>query len=136
MTKPQISLHLMLTLTHKEYSRVTSLSNLTSQLRIGSSSPWTTAISTIPSAEESPNPQKSANAKGNTTLLMLVRNSDVEDAIKSIRELEDRFNKKYSYPWVLLNEVPFTPEFIKCVHFLPMPCRNRLNSLITGESVS
>ncbi|THU93808.1 glycosyltransferase family 15 protein [Dendrothele bispora CBS 962.96] len=42
---------------------------------------------------------------------MLARNNDVEGAIRSIRSLEDRFNAKHQYPYVLLNEVPFSDDF-------------------------
>ena len=28
-----------------------------------------------------------------------------------MREAEDRFNVKYRYPWMFLNEEPFTEEF-------------------------
>ncbi|KAI0367098.1 glycosyltransferase family 15 protein [Pilatotrama ljubarskyi] len=42
---------------------------------------------------------------------MLARNSELETAMGSVRELEERFNKRYGYPWVFLNEVPFTDEF-------------------------
>ena len=42
---------------------------------------------------------------------MLCRNEEVDGAVKSVRELEDRFNHKYHYPWVFLNEVEFTEEF-------------------------
>jgi len=45
-------------------------------------------------------------------MLMLARNSDLEFAYHSIREIEEQFNRKHGYPWVLLNEVPFTEEFI------------------------
>lgn len=44
---------------------------------------------------------------------MLARNADTDNAVRSIRELEDKFNKKYHYPWVFLNEVPFTDNFKK-----------------------
>ncbi|KAI9028144.1 nucleotide-diphospho-sugar transferase [Phycomyces nitens] len=30
-----------------------------------------------------------------------------------MRYLEDRFNRKYNYPWIFLNEEPFTEEFVK-----------------------
>jgi alpha 1,2-mannosyltransferase len=49
--------------------------------------------------------------RANATLLMLARNTDVEGAVKSVRRLEDRFNRVHKYPWVFLNEVPFTEEF-------------------------
>ena len=44
-------------------------------------------------------------------MLMLARNSDVNDAVKSVRRLEDRFNRKFGYPWLFLNEEPFSEEF-------------------------
>jgi alpha 1,2-mannosyltransferase len=53
--------------------------------------------------------------KANAVFLMLCRNEEVDGAVKSIRELEDRFNHKYHYPWVFLNEVEFTEDFKKCV---------------------
>jgi alpha 1,2-mannosyltransferase len=58
--------------------------------------------------------------RANATLLMLARNSDVDGAVRSVREVEDRFNRKYSYPWVFLNEQPFSDEFIRCApsHFV------------------
>ena len=48
---------------------------------------------------------------------MLARNSDVDSAVRSVRELEDRFNRRAQYPWTFLNEVPFSDEFKKCVVF-------------------
>lgn len=50
--------------------------------------------------------------KENATLVMLVRNSELEGALSSMRSLEDRFNRNYKYPWVFLNDVPFDEEFI------------------------
>ena len=29
---------------------------------------------------------------------------------------EDRFNKKYNYPYVFLNEEPFSEQFKQCVY--------------------
>jgi len=42
---------------------------------------------------------------------MLARNSDLEGAVRSVRELEDRFNRQFGYPYVFLNEEPFTDNF-------------------------
>ena len=39
-----------------------------------------------------------------------------------MRQLEDRFNWKYNYPWVLLNDEPFTDEFRECVSINPYHC--------------
>ncbi|KAK9432730.1 nucleotide-diphospho-sugar transferase [Lipomyces doorenjongii] len=46
------------------------------------------------------------------TFVMLVRNSELHDARSSIRYVEDRFNKNFHYPWLFLNDKPFSPEFI------------------------
>lgn len=51
----------------------------------------------------------------NATLLMLARNSDLAGAISSVSQMEDKFNKHCNYPWVFLNEEPFTEEFKRCV---------------------
>ena len=53
--------------------------------------------------------------RANATFVMLARNNDMDSAVKSVREVEDRFNRKYHYPWVFLNEEPFTEEFKKHV---------------------
>ncbi|KAI3403688.2 KTR2 [Candida oxycetoniae] len=51
--------------------------------------------------------------KENATMVMLVRNFEVEGALASMRSLEDRFNREYKYPWVFLNDEPFDHEFIE-----------------------
>ncbi|KAF8233396.1 glycosyltransferase family 15 protein [Tricholoma matsutake] len=47
----------------------------------------------------------------NATIVMLVRNSELEGALDSVRQLEDRFNRKHGYPYVFLNDVAFTENF-------------------------
>lgn len=49
--------------------------------------------------------------RANATLFMLARNSDIDGAEASVLSLENQFNKKHGYPWVFLNEVPFTDDF-------------------------
>ncbi len=49
--------------------------------------------------------------RANAVILMLVRNSELENAVASVKELEERFNKHYGYSWLFLNEVAFTEEF-------------------------
>lgn len=43
--------------------------------------------------------------------VVLARNSELYALRSSMRYLEDRFNNKYNYPWIFLNEQPFTEEF-------------------------
>ncbi|KAI9290849.1 glycosyl transferase, partial [Neoconidiobolus thromboides FSU 785] len=48
--------------------------------------------------------------QANGCFVVLMRNSDVQDFRKTMQQLEDRFNKNFNYPYVFLNEVPFTEE--------------------------
>ena len=49
--------------------------------------------------------------KVKATFVTLARNSELYDLIKSIRNVEDRFNRKFNYDWVFLNDDDFTQEF-------------------------
>lgn len=57
--------------------------------------------------------EPTSEPRENATLLMLVRNWELEGALKAMRSLEDRFNRRYHYDWTFLNDVPFDPEFIE-----------------------
>lgn len=47
----------------------------------------------------------------NATFVVLCRNSDLSGILRSVQQMEDRFNKRSGYPWVFLNDEPFTEEF-------------------------
>jgi len=49
----------------------------------------------------------------NATFVTLARNSDVWEIARSIRQIEDRFNRRYNYDWVFLNDKPFDETFKK-----------------------
>ncbi|KAL2267314.1 hypothetical protein VTJ83DRAFT_4591 [Remersonia thermophila] len=49
----------------------------------------------------------------NATFVTLARNTDVWEIAKSIRHVEDRFNRRYNYDWVFLNDKPFDDLFKK-----------------------
>ena len=49
--------------------------------------------------------------RANATFVFLCRNGDLSGVVTSIQQMEDRFNRRYKYPWVLLNEEPFTEDF-------------------------
>ncbi|KAJ1731531.1 hypothetical protein LPJ72_003891 [Coemansia sp. Benny D160-2] len=51
-------------------------------------------------------------------LVALVRNDDLYGLRKTIRELEDRWNGKHNYPYILLNDKPFTEKFKRGVRDL------------------
>jgi len=105
-----ISLHYILSFSHEDYGRATSLSRIAESFRGGSEPPHTKPIpgeyfhnTTIPP------PQRKANA----ALVVLARNGDLDGVIMSMKQMEDRFNKKFQYSWVFLNEEPFSEEFKK-----------------------
>lgn len=78
---------------------------------------------TLPSTQNtSPNPlagtsshlaETAPGARMNATFVTLARNSDVWEISRSIRQVEDRFNHKYNYDWVFLNDADFNDEFKK-----------------------
>jgi alpha 1,2-mannosyltransferase len=49
----------------------------------------------------------------NATFVTLARNRDVWDIAGSIRQVEDRFNRRFHYDWVFLNDEPFDDTFKK-----------------------
>lgn len=49
----------------------------------------------------------------NATFVTLARNNDIWEIAKSIRQVEDRFNRKFNYDWVFLNDKPFDEKFKK-----------------------
>jgi hypothetical protein len=104
----QISLHFILSFTHQEYGRATSLSSIKSKF---SSTPheYVPDKYYIPPDFNATKPLHVRRA--NATMVMLARNSDMENAVQSVRRIQDRFNHKFNYPWVFLNEEPFTDEF-------------------------
>lgn len=44
-------------------------------------------------------------------IFILARNEDLRALLDTLREFEDRFNKRFNYPYVFLNDKPFTPDF-------------------------
>ncbi|OMJ29084.1 putative mannosyltransferase KTR3 [Smittium culicis] len=48
-------------------------------------------------------------------ILVLVRNSELYQLMHSIRQLEDRFNRKHHYPYIFLNDKPFSNKFMEMI---------------------
>lgn len=49
--------------------------------------------------------------KEKATFVTLARNSDLYSLLPAIKSVEDRFNHKFQYDWVFLNDQEFTDEF-------------------------
>ncbi|PSR74154.1 hypothetical protein PHLCEN_2v10110 [Hermanssonia centrifuga] len=106
-----ISLHFILSFSHEDYGRATSLSSIKSQIagskgyppyKDGIPEEYYQSNGTIPSPQ---------GRKANATFVLLARNSDLNGIAMSMKQMEDRFNKKFQYPYVFLNEEPFSEEF-------------------------
>ncbi|KAF9005663.1 glycosyltransferase family 15 protein [Cyathus striatus] len=116
-----ISLHYILTITHEAYGRATSLSSIKDHI-IGSGNvpPYKTPI---PDEYHIPdNPPSPQGRKANAAIVMLARNGDLNGVVSSMKQMEDRFNKKFQYPYVFLNDEPFNDQF-----------KNRVSELTDGQ---
>lgn len=51
----------------------------------------------------------------NGVIVMLARNTEQTDAVQAIQSLERRFNHRYHYPVVFLNDQPWSPAFIRAL---------------------
>lgn len=47
----------------------------------------------------------------NAAFVVLVRNEDLDSMRDTMQQLESRFNRKYGYPWIFLNDQPFDDRF-------------------------
>lgn len=52
-----------------------------------------------------------AYERANATFVTLAQNKDLYSLVDSVKAMEDRFNRKYHYDWVFLNDEEFNDEF-------------------------
>ncbi|KAJ3507873.1 hypothetical protein NLJ89_g6058 [Agrocybe chaxingu] len=113
-----ISLHYIVSFSNENYGRATSLSHIKqsigNQLKVGDTMP----PYKVPIPEEyynHPNTTSHTSRRANATFVILARNGDLNGVVSSMKQVEDRLNKKYHYPYVFLNEQPFEENFKKRV---------------------
>lgn len=112
----KLGLHFILTVSHEAYGNATSISRLFGTDK----TPSQKAHNAVPEQYHWPDnnvtfvPDRRANA----TIVMLARNGDLPGVVKSLKQLEDRFNKRFRYPYVFLNEEEFSGQFKECVTLL------------------
>lgn len=66
---------------------------------------------------------KPTDRRANAVVVILARNGDLNGLKQSLPQFENRFNKKYHYPYVFLNEVEFTDEF-----------KNGVKQMVSGKA--
>ncbi|EIW59990.1 glycosyltransferase family 15 protein [Trametes versicolor FP-101664 SS1] len=104
-----ISLHFLLSFSHEEYGRATSLTNLSEHFGGAKTHPpYQDGVPEDYYVTPNPSPK---GRRANATFVFLARNSDLSGVAVSMKQVEDRFNKEFQYPYVFLNEEPFSEEF-------------------------
>lgn len=58
----------------------------------------------------------------NAVLFTLARNKEVAALARTVQSFEDRFNRKFHYPWVFANNEPFSDQF-----------KRQMTALVSGE---
>jgi len=116
-----ISLHYILSFSHEGYGRMTSIDALTKGWRGGPGEQQEEKVWHEP-PYKTPVPEKyylqpngTMERKANAVIVMLARNGDLGGVVKSMTQLEEKFNHKFGYPYVFLNEEPFSEEFRRSV---------------------
>jgi len=109
----KLGLHFILTVSHEAYGNATSISHL-----LGTdNAPSQKIHDVIPDQYHWPDHNATfvQNRRANATIVMLARNGDLPGVVKSLKQMEDRFNKRFRYPYVFLNEEAFSDQFKECV---------------------
>lgn len=69
----------------------------------------TTAVKESPDVVSKPEPVNDDRPRA--AMISLVRNSDLDLVLRSMRQLETRWNARYRYPWVFFSDEPLSREF-------------------------
>lgn len=64
-----------------------------------------------PIYEEPVVPAWENSTRARAAFVILTRNSELDALRKTMQQLEGRFNRKFNYPYVFLNDEEFTDEF-------------------------
>lgn len=67
---------------------------------------------------------KEKGDKVSAVFVSLARNSDIDSMSKSIRQIEEHFNKNYHYDWVFLNDEDFNQKF-----------KDEISKLVSGKAL-
>ncbi|KAI9821875.1 MAG: alpha 1,2-mannosyltransferase 2.4.1 [Pycnora praestabilis] len=89
-----------------------------SSVRASTTAPAATGNTMTPRPPISFPPEKVIGDRMNATFVSLARNTDLWEISRSIRQVEDRFNRKFNYDWVFLNDKPFDETFKKVTQAL------------------
>lgn len=111
-----VTFHYLFSFSSDSYASRTSLANLKSMGRKGTSQDLVAEVEDWRYEEDVANVTTTSVVvprRANAAFVILARNSDVWEIVASIRGMEDRFNARYNYPYVFLNDEVFSEEFKK-----------------------
>jgi hypothetical protein len=121
-------LHFILTFSNETYGQATSFDSIKSHVYGGAVDediPGNELLLDHDAATEYTSPAGSSPSsttyiadngeRASAAFVVLARNSDIKGIVPSIKQMEDRFNKKYKYPYVFLNDKEFDEKFKKYV---------------------
>jgi alpha 1,2-mannosyltransferase len=130
-------LHFILSVSHPAYGSATSLSHLTQNWQGPTvANPAFEDSRTVPDSYHwSEDKVAPAARRANATIVMLARNSDIKGVLRSIKQMEDRFNRRFLYPYTFLNEEPFSDQFKESVANLLLD-EGEVNNARAGRSRS
>ncbi|KAF8628415.1 hypothetical protein AX15_003937 [Amanita polypyramis BW_CC] len=103
-----IGLHFILSISHEGYGRATSWDSFKNQFK-ETNPPHK---QTVPDEYYLNNNHTSPpTRKANAAIVLLARNGDLKGVLSSLKQIEARFNKKFQYPYVFLNDQTFDEKF-------------------------
>jgi alpha 1,2-mannosyltransferase len=57
-------------------------------------------------------PARGHQKRAKAAIVVLARDSDCDGVLRSMEHMEARFNAKFGYPYVFLNNEPFGTDFV------------------------
>ncbi|CAK5277300.1 unnamed protein product [Mycena citricolor] len=126
-----IGMHYILSFSHEGYGQATSLESIAKQFSSSFPKGSSSNSTTVPGHKiwheppyKTPIPDtfylkpNTTQRRANAVIVSLARNGDLDGIIRSVAQLEVKFNQKFKYPYVFLNEEPFTDHFKNTVRTL------------------
>src|SRR5690349_22386736 len=96
---------------HHQQAQLHPVATNTLTADINSVIPPPLPTTTGPTTYTAHNDAQNNTPKVNAAFVVLLQNKDLHDMRKTMRNLEAVFNRKHGYPYVFLNNVPFTEHF-------------------------
>jgi len=104
-------MHFLLSYSNESYGKATSIGRLKPGTIFGDETDHT--VKKPDSVIYDPATDTNTTRKANAALVVLARNNEWHQVVTSMKQLEQTFNKNFGYPWVFLNDEPFSDEFKK-----------------------